>query len=91
MCRFRKHRVYLTFITAVFAVAMLGSCSKIEDVLKGGNPDAFVINEIMPSNHTGITAADGELYDWIEIKNISSSPASIGDFTLRLDKVYEKK
>lgn len=53
--------------------------------------DAFVINEIMASNNTGLVAEDGKLHDWIEIKNVSTEPVSLKGFSLFVEKTASKK
>lgn len=45
----------------------------------------FVINEIMASNKTGLLAEDGEVYDWIEIKNVSEKELSLRGYSLAKD------
>lgn len=50
----------------------------------------LAINEIMASNHTGLLDDDGELYDWIEIKNLSDSEtANLSGYTLTFEKDQE--
>lgn len=71
-----------SFVLLMLLVVFI-SCSK--------QHDQFVINEIMAVNHAGIVADDGELYDWIEIKNISSQPASLKGFSLKVEKNGVKK
>ena len=63
---------------------VLNACNKSKDQ-KG-----IVINEIMAANHTGLMAEDGNVYDWIEIKNISSKTISLEDYSLIVDKSETK-
>ena len=60
------------------------ACSESKD------PKAIVINEIMAANHTGLVAEDGNLYDWIEIKNVSSKTVSLEDYSLTIEKNAKK-
>lgn len=53
------------------------SCEKKEPI---------VINEIMASNHSSIMSQDGELYDWLELKNTSSETVTLSNVTLVLEK-----
>lgn len=63
---------------------VLNACNKKKD------PKGIVINEIMAANHTGLMAEDGNVYDWIEIKNISSKTISLEDYSLIVDKSETK-
>ena len=47
---------------------------------------ALVITEIMPANHTGLLSKDGGMYDWIEIKNISTETVFLKDYSLAFEK-----
>ncbi|MBR5085859.1 MAG: CotH kinase family protein [Muribaculaceae bacterium] len=40
----------------------------------------------MTANKSGILADDGQLYDWIEIKNISKKPANLKNYALTVEK-----
>ena len=72
--------IYLVFSTMLITT----SCKSKKD-------SPFVINEVMTSNHSGIMAEDGEMYDWIEIKNISKEPASLKGFSLLVKKDKSNK
>lgn len=50
----------------------------------------LAINEVMASNRTGLMAEDGQLYDWIEVKNISDRSVSLKDYSLAFDKKAKK-
>lgn len=50
----------------------------------------LVINEVMASNRTGIMAEDGQLYDWIEVKNISDRSVALEDYSLTFEKKTKK-
>lgn len=73
--------ICLIFLTMVIFTT---SCNNKKD-------SPFVINEIMTSNHAGIIADDGELYDWIEIKNISKESANLKGYTLIVEKDKSNK
>ena len=78
----------LCMATLLFFGASLVSCDKVG----GESENAFVISEIMASNHTGLCAQDGKLYDWIEIKNTSNGTASLGKLSLMVtDKAGKPK
>lgn len=68
-------------------IIAINSCSQKEEKENG----KLIINEIMPSNHTGLMAQDGELYDWIEIKNISEETTNLADYSLLIEKSADKK
>lgn len=76
-------KVISDFFVLSLLLFVFNSCTKQQD--------QFVINEIMAVNHAGIVAQDGELYDWIEIKNISSQPASLKGYSLKVEKNGVKK
>lgn len=68
----------LRHLSAFFiALTILSSCNKTDD--------AFVINELVPSNKTGMLAPDGKMHDWIEIRNTSGSVANLKDYVLTTD------
>ena len=45
----------------------------------------LIISEVMPSNCSYMLQSDGEYYDWLELKNISSSPVDLTGYTLSDD------
>lgn len=59
---------------------ILTSC---QDITPENTP--FVITELMAKNSTGLMAEDGNLYDWIELQNVSSEPANLGGYILAKD------
>ncbi len=68
-------------------VALLGLCTLMVVMLFTLNScdnkkEQIVINEIMASNHSNLATRDGELYDWIELKNISEEPVNLEGFSL---------
>ena len=71
-----------TLLIGIMALLLIPTFSSCDQQGKGD----FVINEIMASNHSSIMAKDGELYDWLEIKNISNKPASLEGYTLIIEK-----
>lgn len=52
----------------------------------GKRDNALVINEVMASNHSGLTAGDGQPHDWIELKNTTGKSANLKDYALALVK-----
>ena len=82
-----KFAVMLCMATLLFFGASLVSCDKVG----GKSENAFVISEIMASNHTGLCAQNGNLYDWIEIKNTSSGAANLGKLSLIVTDKAGKK
>lgn len=46
---------------------------------------ALAISEAMPSNDKYLVQSDGEYYDWVELKNISSSPIDLSDYAISDD------
>lgn len=77
----------LTFVALLLSVC---SCTQVK---KDNNKTAHIIsiNEIMASNNSGITAQNGKLYDWIEIKNKSDKNVNLKDYKLVLEKTSSKK
>jgi len=65
------------------------SCSGRQSSGSSDSTSPFVINELLASNHSGIVSSDGNLYDWIEIKNTSSERASLDGYLLLIDKQEE--
>ena len=45
----------------------------------------LIISEVMPSNCSYMLQSDGKYYDWLELKNISSSPVDLTGYTLSDD------
>lgn len=83
---FHNHSAYLGFcLVLAMSMLILNSCGN-NDSDKKKKASNIVINEIMASNHTGLIAEDGELYDWIEIKNLSSEAVSLKGFSLNIEK-----
>lgn len=84
---------FLTLITLSF----LGACSKAPANIDAENAEQdknfeqkVVINELMASNHTGIMTKDGEMHDWIELKNVTSKKVSLEGYTLVVTKGNEE-
>lgn len=46
---------------------------------------ALAISEVMPANDKYLIQNDGEYYDWVELKNISSSPINLSDYAISDD------
>lgn len=77
-------------IWALLMLLTINSCSDNNEDEKE-EKGKLVITEIMAANHAGLLAKDGELYDWIEIKNISSEAVSVKDYSLAFEKSDKKK
>lgn len=75
----------LGFLILLLVTTCHVSCNQAE-TSKDDDDQQLIINEIMASNRTGITARNGKLYDWIEIKNASSSDVNLKDYSLLLEK-----
>ena len=88
LSRFNK----LFCLKLAFVALLLSVCSCTQ-VNKKNNKTADIIsiNEIMASNNSGITAQNGKLYDWIEIKNKSDKNVNLKDYKLVLEKTSSKK
>lgn len=87
MCKFNLSRSNYIIVNGVLSVLLIVSiliaCNRQKEP---DNDKKIVINELMSSNHSGLTAQNGKLYDWIEIKNISSSDVNLKDYTLTVEK-----
>lgn len=55
------------------------------------SPDTLMINEIMPSPRSGLRDEDGELSDWIEIRNLSDKDISLANVCLSDDPAKPTK
>lgn len=82
--RICKNSVCLGIILLLTMPTLLLNSCKNSDQQK--NASSIVINEIMAANHTGLLAQDGELYDWFEIKNISTEAVNLKDFAVHVEK-----
>lgn len=77
---------------ASILLLLIAACSSggvIEDkpLTKDENFEkTLVINELMATNRTGIVDENGELQDWVEIKNLTDEAISLDGFAL----IYEK-
>ena len=88
---FMKGIKYCTWGLMVLVVLTLSSCSNRKKEEKDQSVKReFIITEIMAANHTGLMAKDGELYDWIEIKNISNETVSLKGYSLTFEKRKSK-
>ena len=83
-----KH--FIAYCSAVVFLIALYSCSEKKGNKKETDYKTFVINEVMASNQTGLLSKDGNIYDWIEIKNVSTEDASLEGYSLTLEK-FDKK
>lgn len=80
-----SHKLFygVCFVSALLLLSMTSCQNDKQD-------SQLAINEIMASNHTGLLDDDGELYDWIEIKNLSDSEtANLSGYTLTFEKDQE--
>ena len=91
----KKYRYWFRFCLCALAVLILqtfpscsGSKKKSEKIVK---ENALIITEVMAANHTGLMAKDGELYDWLEIKNISKEKVSLKGYALAFEKCKSNK
>lgn len=77
-------------LTALALIIPLAGCSGTDDNPSASNSNTggetssqdIYITEIMSSNSTGLTDADGEYSDWIELYNASSSRISLSGYYL---------
>ena len=81
---------YIIFLFLLSLYSVLFSCSDKKGGKNSKDNSTFVINEIMTSNRTGLMSKDGNLYDWIEIKNMSDDTESLEGYSLTIEK-YDKK
>lgn len=72
------------FILATLLYACAASPEKAEKA--DDFEKLLVISELMASNSCGIMAADGKLYDWIELCNVSDEEIDLKNYTLALLK-----
>lgn len=91
-----KRCSYLAFCAmAILTFLTFGSCNgnSGHGVFSNSSKhdSCFVINEIMVSNHSGITDSKGKLHDWIEIKNVSNQKASLKGFSVTMEKKSRKE
>jgi hypothetical protein len=54
-------------------------------------PSPLVINELLTANRTGLTDADGDYSDWVEIYNRSSQPVNLSGWFLTDDPARPQK
>lgn len=80
----RFPNIFCFFISLVGTLVLVSttftSCSGLLT-----DDSAFVINELMANNRTGLMAEDGNLYDWIEVRNVSDKPANLRGYILAKD------
>lgn len=75
---FKKHLTFLGLCTLMMVTLFtLNSCD---------NKEQIVINEFMASNHSTLSSQDGELYDWIELKNVSDKTVALQGYSLVVEK-----
>ena len=70
--------------TTLFCVG----CSKDDEARDGqvSGAGAIVINELLASNKNGLTDEDGDLSDWVELKNIGDVSVSLEGWSLTDDR-----
>lgn len=79
------------FTYILFTLLTLGSCQNLDSEKYDKNAplvrdehfdQILVINELMASNNTGLMADNDSLYDWLELKNVSSDSVNLHDYAL---------
>lgn len=99
LCAFRATNVFSALFVSAVMIAFVACGSKEtkddSDELRKED-EVLVVNEVMASNRTGLMADDGQLYDWIEVKNVSDKTLSLDDYSLvvlkdKKDKKDKKK
>lgn len=89
-----RHTALSLSTLTLLAALLLSSCDEAGtiDLTRGDDFDKeIVINEVMASNRTGLLAADGNLYDWVEVKNVSDKAISLADYALATVKYPKDK
>ncbi len=79
----KSFQLLLSVMTCLATMALMVASTSCSD---SSSNEGLVINELMVSNHSGIVDEDGEPSDWLEIKNTSSEPVSLGGYALRMVK-----
>ncbi|MCH5328818.1 MAG: hypothetical protein J1E02_07335, partial [Coprobacter sp.] len=73
---------YAVFVLALSVWAgMLCSCTRREPVTYD---KVLVVNELMPSNRTGLLSGKGSPEAWIEIKNITADTVGLKDYAIEV-------
>ena len=82
-----RRKIFLC-VLAVMILQTFCSCSDKNDKksVEKDKTVKLIITEVMAANHAGLMAKDGELYDWIEIKNISKETVSLKGYSLAFEK-----
>lgn len=77
---------YISLLPSLMLAGLLilVSCSDSSNVDKG---KYIVINELMPSNRTGILNDKGKAADWIELKNTSNDSIDLKGFQLQVERL----
>ncbi len=88
---FTKRRFLQCYVLLFAALAHTSCRGEKESEEKITTDYSLAFNEIMASNRTGIMAEDGNPHDWVEIKNVSGSSVSLGEYSLVLHKSKAKK
>ena len=84
-----SHSDGLTLLNMRFlSVCLIGAIASLFLVACGNkkNKPDIIINEIMTANHAGIVDQDGDISDWIEIKNISKENINLKGYSLVVEK-----
>lgn len=83
-----KYRIlFLGGLVAMMMLAMI-SCSDSRRLEEARH---IVINELMPSNRTGLITEEGKTADWVELKNTSKDTIDLKGFELAVVKKKLKK
>ncbi len=84
----KRTNLTTAFYSILLLTALLSttSCEENNIRLTRDTSDAFIITEVMAANRSHVVSNSGNIYDWIEIKNISEEPASPSGLTLMIEK-----
>ena len=80
-------------LLSLLAITLLNACGKQKtsqsaqsNVKDDDYGKSIVINEIMAANYSGLQDKDGQLYDWIEVQNISDKEVNLEGYSLITEK-----
>lgn len=78
------------FLKSLVLLSLLVACQQ-ENQTTRPNSGAFIINEFVAKNKASLLDEDGQAGDWIELKNIGDSPASLLGWFLSDDETNLRK
>lgn len=81
---------FLRLLAGLTLLMSLAACTSHQGEKDENYNKEVVINEVMATNYTGILNSEGELHDWIEIKNVSSKEVDLSKFSLEITKKAKK-